>query len=165
MVAARGSSPGNPVGSRWGRPDGFKTVNRCKRQQAGQFWDFNGLRVEPRISPTRPHNQGMRKTPATNIMTLQQAAAASPTLSSLAERAQASRDRLQRVRGSLPQGLRTHVQPGALEDGQWCLLAPSPAVAAKLRQCVPAMLALLASQGQGVEQIRIKVASPAGRGT
>lgn len=90
-------------------------------------------------------------------MTLLQAAQSSPTLARLAEQAQASAARLTLVRSVLPAGLRQQVQAGSLEEEQWCLLASSTAVAAKLRQCVPAMLALLASHGQGVKAIRIKV--------
>jgi len=90
-------------------------------------------------------------------MTLQQAAASSPVLAQLAEQAQASAARLSLARSAMPASLRQHVQAGALEDGQWCLLAPSTAVAAKLRQCVPAIVALLASHGQGVQGIRVKV--------
>lgn len=90
-------------------------------------------------------------------MTLLQAAQSSPTLARLAEQAQASAARLTLARSVLPAGLRQQVQAGSLEDDQWCLLASSTAVAAKLRQCVPAMLALLASHGQGVKSIRIKV--------
>jgi hypothetical protein len=154
--------PDCPVGSMWAQPAGLNTVNRSQVQRAGQSKDFNGLQGPSCISPATDHNHAMRKSQGTTIMTLQQAAAASPTLSSLAERAQASRNRLMLVRSSLPQGLRAQVQSGALEDGQWCLLAPSPAAAAKLRQCVPAMLALLASHGQGVQQIRIKVTAQQG---
>jgi len=92
-------------------------------------------------------------------VSLLQAAEASPTLAQLAQRAQASQARLSLVRSSLPPGLRTQVKAGPLQEGQWCLLAPTPAAAAKLRQCVPAMLALLGSHGQGVTDIRIKVSA------
>jgi Dna[CI] antecedent, DciA len=92
-------------------------------------------------------------------VTLLQAAQASPTLSQLARQAQDSQDRLSRVRASLPMALRAQVKAGPLREGQWCLLVPTPAAAAKLRQCVPALLAQLGSQGQGVESIRIKVSA------
>lgn len=92
-------------------------------------------------------------------MSLLQAAQASPTLALLARQAQDAQDRLALVRTSLPPALRSQVKAGPLHEGQWCLLAPTPAVAAKLRQCVPAMLALLGSHGQGVQGIRIKVSA------
>lgn len=92
-------------------------------------------------------------------VTLLQAAEASPTLAQLAQRAQASQARLALVRSSLPPALRTQIKAGPLQGGQWCLLAPTPAAAAKLRQCVPALLAQLGSHGQGVESIRIKVSA------
>lgn len=92
-------------------------------------------------------------------MSLLQAAQASPTLSQLARQAQDSQARLDLVKPCLPPALRSRVKAGPLQEGQWCLLAPTPAVAAKLRQCVPAMLALLGSHGQGVQDIRIKVST------
>lgn len=90
-------------------------------------------------------------------VSLLQAAQASPTLSQLARQAQDSQDRLALVRSSLPPGLRALIKAGPFLEGQWCLLAPSPAAAAKLRQCVPALLALLGSHNQGVQSIRVKV--------
>jgi len=61
------------------------------------------------------------------------------------------------VRSLLPAPLRASVQAGPLEDGQWCLLASSNAVAAKLRQFVPALQLHLEKQGLSVAGIRIKV--------
>lgn len=88
---------------------------------------------------------------------LLQAAQESPTLASLVDRMRASSQRLQAVRSLLPAPLRASVQAGPLEDGQWCLLASSNAVAAKLRQFVPALQLHLEKQGLSVAGIRIKV--------
>ena len=88
---------------------------------------------------------------------LSQAAQESPTLARLAEMARASSERLQAVRDVLPVTLRPHIQAGPLEEGVWCLLAASTAVAAKLRQLTPTLLAQLHNRGLAVASIRIKV--------
>ncbi len=88
---------------------------------------------------------------------LQQAAQESPTLSLLMGRVRASADRMQAIRSLLPPALRSSVQAGPLEEGCWCLLVSSNAVAAKVRQMLPALQAQLKSQGLGVNAIRLKV--------
>jgi hypothetical protein len=65
--------------------------------------------------------------------------------------------RLQAIRSLLPAPLRASVQAGPIEDGCWCLLVSSNAVAAKLRQLVPALQAHLNQKGLSVTSIRIKV--------
>jgi hypothetical protein len=91
---------------------------------------------------------------------LQQAAQESPTFARLSERVRASSDRLQAIRGLLPVPLRASVQAGPLEEGSWCLLVTSNAVASKLRQMVPAFQAHLAQKGLAVSAIRIKILNP-----
>ena len=88
---------------------------------------------------------------------LSQAAQESPTLARLADVARASSERLAAVRDVLPAALRTHIQAGPLEDSAWCLLVPSTAVAAKLRQFIPTLQAQLNNRGLAVASIRIKV--------
>ncbi|MFN6406192.1 MAG: DciA family protein [Limnohabitans sp.] len=88
---------------------------------------------------------------------LQQAAQESPTLSLLMGRVRESADRMQAIRSLLPPALRSSVQAGPLEEGCWCLLVSSNAVAAKVRQMLPALQAQLNSQGLGVNAIRLKV--------
>ena len=90
---------------------------------------------------------------------LQQAAQESPTFALLADKIRASSARMQAVKGLLPAALRASVQAGPMEDGQWCLLASSNAVAAKLRQFVPVLQAHLQTQGLPVSGIRVKVHS------
>ena len=86
-----------------------------------------------------------------------QAAQQSPTLARLAAAAQDSQTCLKLLNHLLPAALRTGLQAGPLENGEWCLLAANSAVAAKLRQLSPALLAHLRSQGWQVTSIRIKV--------
>ncbi len=88
---------------------------------------------------------------------LHQAAQESPTLARLVDRVRASNSRLEAIRPLLPAPLRASIQAGPIEEGQWCLLASSNAVAAKLRQFVPALQMHLESRGLPVTGIRIKV--------
>ncbi len=88
---------------------------------------------------------------------LQQAAQESPTFSLLMGRVRESSDRLQAIRSLLPAPLRAGIQAGPIEDGVWCLLVNSNAVAAKLRQLLPALQAHLNSKDLSVTSIRIKV--------
>jgi hypothetical protein len=88
---------------------------------------------------------------------LQQAAQESPTFARLADLIRESSARLQAIKTLLPAPLRASVQAGPIEDGCWCLLVSSNAVAAKLRQLVPAFLAHLNQKNLSVTSIRIKV--------
>ena len=90
---------------------------------------------------------------------LHQAASESPALARLVDRVQASSQRLAAIRTLLPAPLRGSVQAGPIEDGQWCLLVTSNAVAAKLRQFVPTLQMQLEAKGLPVTGIRIKVQS------
>ena len=88
---------------------------------------------------------------------LHQAAQESPALARLADRVRASSSRFAAIRPILPAPLRAAVQAGPIDEGQWCLLVSSNAVAAKLRQFLPALQMHLESQGLPVTAIRIKV--------
>jgi len=90
-------------------------------------------------------------------ITLQQAAQESPSFARLSDLVRASSDRLQAIRSLLPAPLRASVQAGPIDEGCWCLLVSSNAVAAKLRQLVPALQSHLAQKGLAVSSIRIKV--------
>jgi hypothetical protein len=88
---------------------------------------------------------------------LHQAAQESPTFAHLSELIRASSDRLQAIRSLLPAPLRASVQAGPMDEGSWCLLVSSNAVAAKLRQLLPALQSHLSQHGLPVTSIRIKV--------
>ena len=88
---------------------------------------------------------------------LQEAAQQSPSLALLMGRVRESSERLLAIRTLLPAPLRSSIQAGPIEEGCWCLLVSSNAVAAKLRQLLPALQAHLNSKGLGVSSIRIKV--------
>jgi hypothetical protein len=72
-------------------------------------------------------------------------------------RVRESADRLKAIRSVLPAALRAGVQAGPIEEGCWCLLVSSNAIAAKVRQMLPALQAHLNSQGLNVNSIRLKV--------
>jgi hypothetical protein len=90
-------------------------------------------------------------------VTLQQAAADSPTLAALAQLARESGERLQAVESLIPLSLRCAVRAGPIEGPAWCLLVDSSAAAAKLRQVIPALLNRLNDRGWQVTSIRLKV--------
>jgi hypothetical protein len=91
--------------------------------------------------------------------TLAQVVNQAPTLSQLSAMASDGQNRLQAIGPLLPSSLRSLVQSGGTEDGCWCLLVPNSAVAAKLRQTLPALCAHLRSKGWHVTSIRVKVKS------
>ncbi|MFL6694577.1 MAG: hypothetical protein ACJ8GO_16655 [Ramlibacter sp.] len=90
-------------------------------------------------------------------VSVQQAAEDSPTLARLAQLARESGERLKAVEPLIPAALRRVVKPGPIEGSAWCLLVEGNAAAAKLRQVLPAMQALLCDRGWQVSAIRIRV--------
>jgi hypothetical protein len=90
-------------------------------------------------------------------VTLQQAAADSPTLARLSELARDSGERLKAVELLIPAALRSAVKAGPVEGPAWCLLVESSAAAAKLRQVLPALQHRLRDRGWEVTSIRVKV--------
>jgi hypothetical protein len=90
-------------------------------------------------------------------ISLQQAAQQSPSFARLSGLIRASSERLQAIQALLPVPLRASVQAGPMDEGCWCLLVSSNAVAAKLRQMQPAFQAHLLQKGLAVSSIRIKV--------
>lgn len=78
---------------------------------------------------------------------IEQALAASDPLARLTQRLRASEDCLARLRPCLPQALFAQLRPGPIDDEGWTLLTPNGAVAAKVRQLLPVLLAQLADGG------------------
>lgn len=89
--------------------------------------------------------------------TVLQATQQSPTLARLAELATDSAARLQSVRPLLPPALRQCVKAGPVEEGVWCLVVDNNAVASKVRQLLPALIAHLRTKGWDIAEIRVKV--------
>ena len=90
-------------------------------------------------------------------ITLQQATQDSETLKRLCDLASESAQRLKSIEALLPHTLRSGVHPGPIEGPVWCLLLDNNAVAAKVKQLLPALQAHLRSKGWEVNAIRLKV--------
>ena len=92
--------------------------------------------------------------------TLLQATQGSPTLARLTGLAIESSARLKSIEALLPSSLRTGVRAGPIEDTVWCLILDNNAVAAKIRQLLPALESHLRTKGWDVSAIRLKVQTP-----
>jgi hypothetical protein len=68
-----------------------------------------------------------------------------------------SHARFELVRPLLPGALSQQVRPGPVDEEGWSLLAANTAVAAKLRQLVPRLEAILRERGLPVASIRIRI--------
>jgi hypothetical protein len=89
--------------------------------------------------------------------TVEQVVDSAPTLAQFSAVARDTQNRLKAIAPLLPASLRPLVQSGGVEDDTWCLLVPNSAVAAKLRQTLPALCAHLRTKGWNVNTIRVKV--------
>jgi len=81
----------------------------------------------------------------------------SGTLAQLTALSRDSQARLRALQKLLPPLLWAQLSAGPIEADGWCILVSNNAVAAKLRQWIPAMAAHLRTQGWPVQTIRVKV--------
>lgn len=102
----------------------------------------------PAPTPSGPHTRPIHE-----------ALGASATLAQLLQRLKEAEARMETVRQVLPTGLKAHVRAGVLDETGWNLLVPNGAVAAKLRQCLPAVEQALAERGWKPTALRVKVQS------
>ena len=65
--------------------------------------------------------------------------------------------RLQAIQPLIPAGLQSSIKAGPIDGPVWCLIVNNNASAAKIRQLLPTMEALLRNQGWEVNSIRLKV--------
>lgn len=93
----------------------------------------------------------------TRAITVLQATQDSPTLARLSDLATDSTARLKAISPLIPLTLRKAIQPGPIDGTQWCLIVDNSAVAAKIRQLLPALESHLRSKGWEVTAIRLKV--------
>ena len=91
--------------------------------------------------------------------TLEQVVDSAPTLAHLSALARDTQQRLRAIAPLLPTSLRNAVESGGVDGSNWCLLVPNSAVAAKLRQTLPALCAHLRTKGWDVQAIQVKVKS------
>jgi hypothetical protein len=78
----------------------------------------------------------------------------------LSRRIRESQDRLAAIAPLLPEGLRSHVRAGPIDEAGWTLLTDNNAVSAKLRQMVPALEAHLRTRGWDGPPLRVKLLNP-----
>lgn len=97
--------------------------------------------------------------PARPSLPIRQALDRSEPLARLTLRLQQSRQRFEAIHDLLPAELCALVQPGPIDDQSWALIAANGAVAAKLRNMVPALQARLAGSGLAELVLRVKVAN------
>jgi hypothetical protein len=81
----------------------------------------------------------------------------SEPLVGLLQRVRDSRSRLDALGPVLPPALRAGIRSGPLDDEAWVLLVDNAAVAAKLRQLLPALDDELRAHGWSKPPIKIKV--------
>ena len=98
---------------------------------------------------------------SSRTLAIGQALAGSEPLALLSRRMRESQDRLAAVMPLLPPGMRSAVRAGPIDEEAWSLLVNSNAVAAKLRQMVPALEAHLRTQGWAGPPVRVKLLSGA----
>lgn len=91
------------------------------------------------------------------MMSLQQAIHAAPTLAHLSDLVAQSQQRLAVILPLLPPGMRKAVRAGPLDGADWCLLVDNTSAAAKLRQLIPTMKLALEHKALSVNTLRIKV--------
>jgi hypothetical protein len=97
--------------------------------------------------------------PARPSLPIRQALDRSEPLARLTQRLQVSRHRYEAICELLPAELRGLAQPGPIDDQTWTLLAANSAVAAKLRNMVPALQSRLKSHGWPELALRVRVPS------
>lgn len=103
-----------------------------------------------------PHRSGSPPLPSSTLA-IGQALAGSEPLAQLARRMRDSQDRLAAITPLLPPAMRASVRAGPIDDTGWSLLASSNAVAAKLRQMLPALEAHLRTRGWDGPPLRVKL--------
>ncbi|HNW00894.1 MAG TPA: hypothetical protein PKH04_02390 [Burkholderiaceae bacterium] len=90
-------------------------------------------------------------------VTLQQATQDSPTLARLTELTADSSARLRAIESFIPIPLKSGIKAGPIDGSTWCLVVANNAIAAKLRQMLPALESHLRVKGWDVNSIRLKV--------
>ncbi len=99
----------------------------------------------------------MATAPINPAQSLRQALDGHESLGQLMQRVKASRDCLAAIIADLPDGLRTQVQAGPLDETGWTILAANGSAAAKLRQLLPIFEARLRDAGLPGSPVAVKV--------
>ena len=88
---------------------------------------------------------------------LMQATMETPQIARISELIAASNALRASIDLLLPAAIRPHVKAGPWDNETWCIFADNNAVAAKLRQLLPALEAHLRAKGWDIKSTRIKV--------
>jgi hypothetical protein len=88
--------------------------------------------------------------------------ARSEPLALLASRMRESQARLTCIQSVLPQPMQGHVSAGPINGADWALLVSNSAVAAKLRQLIPALQAELQSCGFAPKSVQVRLLTARG---
>lgn len=112
----------------------------------------------PQCPPMKPPTGQPGHAPLpSNTQGIQDALARSEPLALLTRRLRESQDRLAAITPLLPPAMRPHVRPGPVDETGWALLAANNAVAAKLRQMLPALEAQLRLRGFAPVPVRVRL--------
>ena len=106
--------------------------------------------------PPSPPRRGAAPLPSSTLA-IGQALAGSAPLAQLSQRMRESQERLAAITPLLPPAMRASVRAGPIDEAGWSLLASSNAVAAKLRQMLPALEAHLHTCGWSGPPLRVKL--------
>ena len=88
---------------------------------------------------------------------INQAAQEAPVLGSLLQCMQLSQQCSQSIARLVPPMMRSRITWGAVQDGEWCVIISGNAVAAKVRQLLPAFESHLRVHDLDVKSIRLKI--------
>ena len=106
---------------------------------------------------SRPPDRPARAPLPSHTVDIGKALADSEPLAQLARRMQQSQQRLAAIASLLPPAMQTCVKAGPIDELSWSLLASNSAVAAKLRQMLPALEAHLRTKGWDGPPIKVKL--------
>ena len=106
---------------------------------------------------SRPPDRPARAPLPSHTVGISKALADSEPLAQLTRRMQESQQRLAAIAPLLPPPMRPCVKAGPIDESSWNLLASNSAVAAKLRQMLPALEAHLRTQGWNGPPIKVKL--------
>ncbi len=103
------------------------------------------------------HRPAPRSAPRPDLRNIRDVLQSSSLLAQLRFHMAQSQARLQAILPLLPAPLRPLVKAAGLEDGVWYVLCPNAAVATKLRQLQPRLLAHLQDAGLPTKELRFKI--------
>jgi hypothetical protein len=98
-----------------------------------------------------------------NARNLGEAIEGSASLASLLAGHRRSQECFAVIQGHLPPGLREQVRTGPIEGVCWTLFVENGAAAAKLRQSLPRLLAIVGAHDRAIAELKLKIQPREGR--